>query len=83
MRRLLPQTTYLDDGILVYNYDFSQDDVRVFLDGTTNFNTLDSSFTQNQLFRVVVVPADNVDGLDTSNLDAVLQANHITTFDQR
>lgn len=81
--RLLPQTTYLDDGILVYNYDFSQDDVRVFLDGTTNFNTLDSSFTQDQLFRVVVVPADNVDGLDTSNLDAVLQANHITAFDQR
>ena len=82
--RLLPQTTYFDNGTtLVYNYDFTQEDVRVFLDGTTNFNSLDSSYTQNQLFRVVVVPADNVDGLDLSNLDTVLQANHITSFEQR
>ena len=40
-----------------------------FLDGTTDFDTLDDAWTQNQVFRVVVVPADNVDRIDTSNLD--------------
>ena len=81
--RLLPQsTTFIDDTFLIYNYDFTQDDVRFFLDGTTDFSTLDASWTQNQIFRVVVVPADNVDGLDYSNLNAVMQTFDITDFEQ-
>ncbi len=39
--RLLPQTVDFNDGDLIYNYDFTQDDVSFFLDGTTNFATLD------------------------------------------
>jgi hypothetical protein len=81
--RLLTQTEYFDDGVLVYNYDFTQDDVRFFLDGTVDFNTLDDAWTQNQAFRVVVVPADNVDGLDTSNLDLMMQVGNIEGFNIR
>ena len=81
--RLLTQTEYFENGVLVYNYDFTQQDVRLFLDGTVDFNTLDDAWTQNQAFRVVVVPADNVDGLDTSNLDLIMQAYEIDTFDLR
>nr|WP_321225737.1 hypothetical protein [uncultured Psychroserpens sp.] len=81
--RLLPQTVEFIDGNLTYNYDFTQTDVHFFLDGTTNFNLLGSEWTQNQVFRVVVVPADNVDGLDTSNLDLVMQANTIESFNLR
>ncbi|MFD2917883.1 hypothetical protein [Psychroserpens luteus] len=81
--RLLPQTVEFIDGNLTYNYDFTQTDVRFFLDGTTNFNLLGQEWTQNQVFRVVVVPADNVDGLDTSNLDLVMQANTIESFNLR
>lgn len=79
--RLLPQTTtFTDDTTLIYNYDFTQDDVRFFLDGTTDFSTLDTSWTQNQIFRVVVVPADNVDAFNHSDLNTVMQAYNINGF---
>lgn len=81
--RLLTQTEYFEDGVLVYNYDFTQEDVRFFLDGTVDFSTLDNAWTQNQAFRVVVVPADNVDGLDVSNLDLLKQLVTIETIDLR
>lgn len=82
--RLLPQNVFFDDGsILVYNFDFTQQDVRFFLDGTTDFNTLDDVWTQNQAFRVVVVPADNVDGIDVSNLETLINLGNIESFDIR
>jgi len=82
--RLMPQTVYLDDSsTLVYNFDFTQEDVRFFLDGTTDFNALDDVWTLGQVFRVVVVPADNVDGVDVSDINAVLSASDIQSFDFR
>lgn len=81
--RLMPQTITFDDGSLVYNFDFTQEDVRFFLDGTVDFNTLDDVWTQDQVFRVVVVPADNIGGINISNIDAVLSANNIQIFDFR
>lgn len=81
--RLLTQTEYFNDGVLVYNFDFTQQNVRFFLDGTVDFNTLDNVWTQNQAFRVVVIPADDVDGLDTSNFDVVMDASTVKSFDLR
>ena len=82
--RLMPQTVYFaDDSNLVYNFDFTQDDVRFFLDGTTDFSTLDDVWTQDQVFRVVVVPADNVDGIDISDINAVMNFNNIQSVDLR
>jgi len=80
--RLMPQTVYFDDDTnLVYNFDFTQDDVRFFLDGTTDFSTLDDVWTQDQVFRVVVVPADNVDVIDVSDINAVLNLIDIQSID--
>ncbi len=82
--RLMPQTVYFDDDTnLVYNFDFTQDDVRFFLDGTTDFSTLDDVWTQDQVFRVVVVPADNVDGIDVSDINAVMNLIDIQSIDLR
>lgn len=81
--RLLPQTAYFDDGELVYNYDFTQTDVRFFLDGTTDFSLLDDAFTLNQVFRVVVVPADNLGRLNVNDFDAVVNAYNIEDFPRR
>jgi len=81
--RLVPQTVQFGDGDLTYNYDFTQNDVRFFLDGTTDFTLLDPSFTDAQVFRVVVVPADNVGRLDYSNLDAVMSMHGIEEFTKR
>ncbi|MEO5789580.1 MAG: hypothetical protein ACOH2D_12170 [Gelidibacter sp.] len=80
--RLMPQNVYFDDGILVYNFDFTQTDVRFFLDGTKNLTTLGSEWTQKQVFRVVVIPADNV-GVDVSNLKDVMQAYNIESFEMK
>ena len=82
--RLLPQSTTFNDGsILTYNFDFTQSDVRFFLDGTTDFNTLEDVWTQNQIFRVVVVPADNVGRFDYSDINSVMQSLDISTFEKR
>lgn len=82
--RLLPQsTTFDDESTLTYNFDFTQLDVRFFLDGTTDFNTLEDVWTQNQIFRVVVVPADNVGRFDYSDINSVMQALDISTFKKR
>ncbi len=57
--RPLPQSAYLNQGILTYNFDFTDQDVSVFLDGTiTNFASLDPVYLNEQIFRVVVVPAE-------------------------
>lgn len=79
--RLMPQTVTFDTGTLIYNFDFTQTDVRFFLDGTIDFATLEAEWTENQSFRVVVIPADNVDGIDVSNLNEVIQTYHIENFE--
>jgi hypothetical protein len=79
--RMLPQTVNLEEGVLFYNFDFTQTDVRFFLDATFDLNLLSSGDTQDQVFRVVVVPADNIDGVNISNINEVMQANSIEHFD--
>ena len=82
--RLLPQSvTFEDSSQLVYNFDFTDTDVSFFLDGTTNFDTLGPEWTDGQVFRVVVVPADNVDGLDISDFSVLSDAFNISDFETR
>ncbi|BAO77632.1 hypothetical protein [Winogradskyella sp. PG-2] len=81
--RLVPQTVQFNDGNLVYNYDFTQTDVRFFLDGTTDFTTLDDAFTLAQVFRVVVVPADNVGRTDITDINNVISKYNIESFPKR
>ncbi|MDC1469803.1 hypothetical protein N8341_01170 [Flavobacteriaceae bacterium] len=81
--RQLPQTIFFDNDILVYNFDFTQDTVTLFLDGTIVFNSLDSSLTQNQEFRVVIVPANQVSGIDTSDISIIMALGNIETFEVR
>ena len=67
--RLLPQSTVFAGGAtLSYNFDFTQTDVKLFIEGTADFDDLDPVWTQNVVFRVVVVPADNVSGLDNPEM---------------
>jgi hypothetical protein len=56
--RLLPQTVILDDGLLQYNFDYTVADVKMFLEGSTDFNNLLPAETDNQVFRIAVMPAD-------------------------
>lgn len=54
--RSLPQTVYLTQGNLDYNFDFTRNDINIFLDSNFDLTTLNSSWTQNQVFRVVIIP---------------------------
>jgi hypothetical protein len=72
--RLLPQVVFHTNGIFTYDYDFTFYDYSIFMDGDFNLNTLASGFTDAQIFRVLIVPADRIDlRVDYSNHKAVLE----------
>ncbi|KAF0235673.1 MAG: hypothetical protein FD181_3340 [Prolixibacteraceae bacterium] len=58
--RLLPQTIVLDEGVIQYNFDYTVNDVRIFLEATIPFSDLLPAETQDQVFRIAVLPADFV-----------------------
>lgn len=55
--RLLPQTYYVDGGTMQYNYDYTFFDLNIFLDADVDLASLGAAFTQDQVFRVAIVPA--------------------------
>ena len=69
--RLLPQSVFFNEGALQYNFDFTDQNVRIFLDGEIDLASLDASWLEDQVFRIVVAPADNVGRLDYSDYHAV------------
>ena len=73
----LPQTIFLDNEILLYGYDHTFSDVRFFLDGTIDLNTLESKYTDNIIFRVAVIPADFASSINTSDINEVMGALNI------
>ena len=72
--RLLPQTVVLNDGVLQYNFDYTLFDVKIFLEGTTDFNNLLPAETNNQIFRIAVLPADLVakKSVDINDFNSIL-----------
>lgn len=81
--RLLPQTLYLADGIVSYNYDFTKFDASVFMDGTVNLDALGADFTDNWIARVVVVPGqfNGRSVIDYSDYNAVKE--HLNLSDSK
>lgn len=70
--RMLPQTWLVDEGTIVYNYDFSMYDVRLFMDADFPLDLLGAIHTDDWIVRVVVVPGDFFNGrMDFSDYDAV------------
>lgn len=81
--RLIPQTFYLESGVLVYNFDYTLDDFSIFLDDSPiDFSTLDPYYTTDVLFRAVVVPSDFLDArIDYSNYEATMNLLNISEDD--
>lgn len=80
--RTLPQAVYLPQGELDYNFDFTRNDVNIFLDSDFDLTTLSSSWTQSQVFRVVIIPGyfsnKNASSVDFSNYDEVVKRYNLT-----
>ncbi|MCM8571086.1 collagen-like protein [Gramella jeungdoensis] len=77
---LLPQTFYLEDGEVQYNYNHTTFDVNVYLHGTVDLNDLGPEFTDDQTFRMVVVPSDFAldSNIDVSNYQSVKAALNLS-----
>ena len=73
----LPRTMFFQDGILLYGYDFSFVDINFFLDGTVDLTQLDPALSQNQVFRVAIVPAEFAQDLKNKSLETVMSALNV------
>lgn len=76
--RLMPQTFFLDEGTLQYNFDHSFLDVQIYLDGPIDYSLLEDAWTQDQVFRIVIIPADYINtnarmDIDYSNYEEVIK----------
>jgi len=73
---LIPQNFFLEGGIIQYVYNHTASDVEILIDGNFNLSNLSTGFTNDQTFRVVVVPSDfAVDhDVDVSDYRAVMSA---------
>ena len=73
--RLLPQTRILNQGLLQYNFDHTFFDVSVFLESNFDLSTLSPGDTDNQVFRIAIVPAEygQTSRMDPSNIESVMQ----------
>lgn len=55
---LIPQEFYLQEGTISYVYNHTANDVELIIDGDFYLGNLDPVFTQNQIFRFVIIPSD-------------------------
>ena len=81
--RLLPQTRLLDQGILQYNFDHTFFDVAIFLESDFDLGTLLPGDTDDQIFRIAVLPSDFAQGskLNYSNIEAVMSTLNVKESD--
>ena len=72
--RLLPQTYYVEGGTVQYNYDYTFFEVNIFLNSDLDFSTLGTEFTDNQVFRIAILPAGFAEeqAIDVSNYNEVM-----------
>ena len=79
--RLLPQQVFFEEGLLQYNFDFTDVDVNIFLDATFQLSILESQWTTDQVFRVVVVPADLVGRPNYTDYEATMKRFNLSDKD--
>ncbi|TRO63291.1 hypothetical protein [Christiangramia sabulilitoris] len=80
---LIPQNFFLDEGTIQYVYNYTVSDIEIIIDGNYDLSNLSSRFTDNQTFRVVVIPSATFEAnadVDFSNLEQV-QNRFNLTFD--
>jgi len=69
----LPQTIFRDSGILLYGFDYTLFDVRLFLDGTADFGRLDPDDTNDLIYRIAIIPADFAKGINVKKMSEVME----------
>ena len=80
--QLLPQDYFFPDGTrdFSYNYDFTQNDVNVYINGN-DLGSLDNQFRINQILRFVSVPGYFAKSVDVKKYEDVTTALKLTDAD--
>ncbi|GEP51367.1 hypothetical protein FNO01nite_20390 [Flavobacterium noncentrifugens] len=68
----IPKTYYFLSGELEYNFDFTRSDISIYLD-QSNDSVLTPAYTQDQVFRVVIVPGDLANKMTSTKYNDVVQ----------
>ncbi|WP_149277511.1 collagen-like triple helix repeat-containing protein [Pareuzebyella sediminis] len=81
---LIPQNFFTADGTIQYTSAHNFVDVEIFIDGNYDLANLSPDFTQNQFFRVVIVPSVFLTSkIDKSNISSVMSALGVQEKDVR
>lgn len=77
--RALPNSYFESGGTVVYNYDFTFFDVNIFLDSDLDLSSLGPEYTEDQVFRVAIIPAEVYasKNMDLYNLNEVMNTLEI------
>ena len=80
---LLPQNFFTANGTIQYVYNHTYVDTEIFIDGNYDLNGLDNSYTQNQIFRVAIIPADfySSANFDAENIGELMQSFNLQEKD--
>lgn len=82
--RPLPQTVFLEEGLLQYNYDFTTVDFGLFLESDFSLASLGPAFTEGQVFRIMLVPGSELAGQpDLNNYEEMMEVIGKTEDDVR
>lgn len=72
----LPASVYFEDGgEMQYAFDHTAGDVQLFLYGDVDLSTVGDQYTQQQYFKVVILPVEYVESnkVDVSNMKEVMK----------
>lgn len=71
----LPVSVFFSDGQLQYAFDHTLADIKLFLTGDTDLSTVGDEFTQDQIFRVAILPVDYVQSknVNLQNMNEVME----------
>lgn len=79
---LMPQTFFLSGGgSMQYNYNHTLTDFEIYLHGNVNLDALPLNLTQNQIFRIAILPAElaqntEIDITDYNSVISAMQAEN-------
>ncbi|SCY88165.1 hypothetical protein [Flavobacterium caeni] len=77
----IPETIYFPNGEeLDYDFDFTRRDISIYL-GYTSESVLTPAYTQNQVFRVVIIPGYLSNKVGATDYDSVTRALKISDAD--
>ncbi|WP_036498173.1 hypothetical protein, partial [Nitrosococcus oceani] len=81
----IPQNFFLSGGTIQYVSTHTSNDVQIFIDGNFNMANISTEFTDNQIFRIVILPSEFAPNakVDKANIDAVMRTLNLEEKDVR